>query len=131
VSLLAVVLFLAAAPAEPVYVRIELIPSGSQVSIGEPTARGSTIVFHAYPDGRLMSVRRSSVRGYTRITAKDAAGPPPESVTAIGNLGMQGATTASSVPGGSKAAKSASQTAVPRVVPVTDGLAITYAPAPK
>jgi hypothetical protein len=126
---LAVVLFLAAAPAaEPVYVRIDLIPSGSQVSIGEPTARGSMVVFHAYPDGKLMSVRRSAVRSYSRITAKEAATPPPPSVLSIGNLGMQGATTASS---GSTARKSASAATGPRVVPVSDGLAITTAPAPK
>jgi hypothetical protein len=125
---LAVLLFLAAAPAsEPVYVRIELIPSGSQVSIGEPTARGSMIVFHAYPDGKLMSVRRSTVRGYTRITAKDAATPPPPSVLSIGSLGMQGATTASSGPAATKSGPATG----PRIVPVNDGLAITTAPAPK
>jgi hypothetical protein len=128
-QLLAVVLFLAAAPAaEPVYIRIELVPSGSQVSIGEPAARGSMVVFHAYPEGKLMSVRRSAVRSYTRITAKEAAAPPPPTVLSIGNLGMQGATTASS---GSTATKAAPSVTGPRVVPTNDGLAITTAPAPK
>jgi hypothetical protein len=130
--LLAVVLLLAAAPAaEPVYVRIELIPSGSQVSIVEPVVRGSMVVFRAYPDGKLMSVRRSDVRSYSRITAREAAAPPPPSVLSIGNLGMQGGATASSGPSGSKATKSAPAATGPRVVPINDGLAITTAPAPK
>jgi hypothetical protein len=129
----AVVLFLAAAAAaEPAYFRIELSPSGSQVSIGEPTARGSMVVFRAYPDGKLLSVRRSTVRGYSRITTQEAAGPPPASVRSIGNLPMQGggATTAT-MSGAAKSAPAAASARGPRIVPTTDGLAITTAPAPK
>ena len=124
---LAMVLFLAAAaPAEPIYVRLELTPSGSQVSIGQPVVRGSMLVFRAYPDGKLMSVRRSDVRSQSPITAKEAAGPPPASVTAIGNLGMQGATTASSTPGKSAPGARASAQG-PRIVSTADGMAITTA----
>ena len=124
-------LLAAAATTEPVYFRIELAPSGSQVSIGEPVVRGSMVVFHAYPDGKLMSVRRSDVRGRTRITAKEAAGPAPSSITAIGPLGMQGGAPAA---GGSATVKPAVPSSPsgqgPRVVTVNDGLAITTAPAP-
>ena len=130
---LAVVLFLAAAAAEPVYYRLELSPSGTRVSIGEPVQRGSMTVFRAYPDGKWMSVRRSDVRTSTRITAKEAAAPPPASVTAIGPLAMQGGGASPS--GGTARVKPAVPSSPsgqgPRVVATGDGLAITTAPAPK
>ncbi len=130
---LAVVLFLAAAAvAEPAYFRIELSPSGSQVSIGEPVVRGSMVVFRAYPDGKWMSVRRSDVRTSSRITAKEAAGPPPASLVSIGTLAMQGGSPSfsGSMPG--KPAPGAGATAQgPRIVPTNDGLALTTAQAPK
>ena len=41
---LAMVLFLASPPAaEPVYVRLDLSPSGSQVAIGEPVIKGGML----------------------------------------------------------------------------------------
>ena len=74
---LAVVLYLASAAStvatEPVYFRLDLLPSGSQVAIGEPVVKGGMLVFHAYPDGKLMSLRRSDVKSSARITAKEAA----------------------------------------------------------
>ena len=127
---LAAVLFLAAAAAtEPAYFRLDLIPSGSQVSIGEPAVRGSMLVFRAYPDGKLMSVRRSAVRSYSRITEKEAAGPPPASVLPIGPLAMQGGGATTSRSSAVKPAMSASPSGQgPRVVPTADGMAITTAP---
>ena len=93
---LAVVLFLAspqaAAPAEPAYFRLDMAPSGSQVAIGEPVVKGGMLVFHAYPDGKLMSLRRSDVKSTTRITAKEAAGPAATNPKPIANLAMQGGT---------------------------------------
>ena len=124
--LVAVLYLAAASAAEPAYFRLELSPSGSQVSIGEPAVRGSMLVFRAYPDGKLMSVRRSDVRSQSRITAKEAAGPPPASVLSIGNLGMQGATTSSSTPGKSAPGARASSQG-PRIVSTADGMAITTA----
>ena len=124
---LAVVLFLAAAAAaEPVYYRLEFSPSGSQVSIGEPVVKGSMVVYRTYPDGKLMSVRRSTVRTTTRITEKEAAGPAPSSLVSIGNLAMQGGTPSSS---GSPAAKSTTGAQGARIVPTSYGMAITTAPA--
>src|SRR5215470_1345682 len=88
---LLVVLFLASPPAaEPEYFRLELAPSGSQVSIGQPVVKGGMLVFHAYPDGKLMSLRRSDVKSSTRITAKEAAAP--WNPKPIANLAMQGGT---------------------------------------
>jgi hypothetical protein len=142
---LAVVLFLASPPAaEPAYFRLDLAPSGSQVSIGEPVVKGAMVVFHAYPDGKLMSLRRSDVRSSTRITAKEAAGPTQASLKPIGNLAMQGGSAPAGIPGGSgKAASSgpaltrpiaqanaaAAAAQGPQVVPMSDGLAVV-APQP-
>lgn len=122
---LALAAFLAATvAAEPAYFRLELAPSGSQVSIGEPVVKGGMVVFHAYPDGRLMSLRRADVRGYSRVTAKEAAGPPPETLKAIGNLAMQGSSpTSSGRPTTGVKAPAASHG--PTIVPTADGLAVT------
>ena len=128
---LALAAFLAsAAAAEPAYFRLELAPSGSQVSIGEPVVKGGMVVFHAYPDGKLMSLRRADVRSYARVAAKDAAGPAPETLKTIGNLAMQGSspTTAGRSTAGVKAAAASHG---PTVVPTADGLAVTTSnPAP-
>jgi hypothetical protein len=122
---LATVLFLAAAAAaEPAYFRLDFSPSGSQVSIGEPVVKGSMVVYHAYPDGKLMSVRRSTVKSSTKITAKEAAGPAQASLVPIGPLAMQGGTSS-----GASSAKSTSGAQGARIVPTSDGMAITTAPA--
>ena len=91
---LAMVLFLASPPpaSEPTYVRLDLAPSGSQVSVGEPVVKGGMLVFHAYPDGKLMSLRKSDVKSSTKITAKEAAAPAATNPKPIANLAMQGGT---------------------------------------
>ena len=126
---LAVVLFLASPPAaEPAYFRLDLSPSGSQVSIGEPVVKGGMIVFHAYPDGKLMSLRRSDVKSSTRITAKDAAAPAATNPKPIANLPMQGGTA--TIVGGSgqiagAAAPGSSGPALTR--PIAQGMAAAQA----
>ncbi len=50
------------------------------------------LVFHAYPDGKLMSLRRSDLKSSTRVTAKEAAGPAATNPKPIANLAMQGGT---------------------------------------
>ena len=136
---LALALLLASpAPAEPAYFRLELSPSGSQVSIGEPVVKGGMVLFHAYPDGKLMSLRRSDVKSTTRISAKDAAGPSATDPKPIANLAMQGGS--SSIPSSGRPATSSSGPALtrpiasanaaaaasgPQVVPVSDGVAVT------
>ncbi len=140
---LAVVLLLASPQAaEPEYFRLDLAPSGSQVSIGAPVVKGGMLVFHAYPDGKLMSLRRSDVKGSTRITAKEAAAPSATNPKPIANLAMQGG--ASNIPSSSGrpaapsggpsltrpigSANTAAAQSGPQIVPVADGVAITTAP---
>jgi hypothetical protein len=126
---LVAVLLLASPPAaEPAYFRLDLSPSGSQVSIGEPVVKGGMIVFHAYPDGKLMSLRRSDVKSSTRITAKDAAAPAATNPKPIANLPMQGGTA--TIVGGSgqtagAAAPGSSGPALTR--PIAQGMAAAQA----
>ncbi len=126
---LAVALLLASPQAaEPEYFRLDLAPSGSQVSIGAPVVKGGMLVFHAYPDGKLMSLRRSDVKGSTRITAKEAAAPSATNPKPIANLAMQGGTAtvvgASGRPAGGAAAGS-SGPALTR--PIAQGMAAAQA----
>jgi hypothetical protein len=127
------------APAEPAYFRLDLSPSGSQVAIGEPVVKGSMVVFHAYPDGKLMSLRRTDVKTTTRISAKEAAGPSTTDPKPIANLAMQGGS--SSIPSSSGrpatasggpaltrsigSANGAASASGPQIVPVSDGVAVT------
>ncbi|HYX19393.1 MAG TPA: hypothetical protein VFA98_00925 [Thermoanaerobaculia bacterium] len=130
---LAFVLLLASpAPAEPAYFRLDLSPSGSQVAIGEPVVKGGMVVFHAYPDGKLMSLRRTDVKTTTRISAKEAAGPSTTDPKPIANLAMQGGS--SSIPSSSGrpaptrpivSANGAPSASGPQIVPVSDGVAVT------
>ena len=133
-SLVAVAALALAAP-EPVYYRIELSPSGSFVAIGELVYKGNAVLFHAYPDGKLMSLRKADVRKVSPITAQEAAAPSKKDLVSIGNLAMQGGGAATAGPGSSgrpstPASASRPATAGPALVPVEGGLAITTS-APK
>ena len=123
--LLVALLLASGAVAEPEYFRLELAPSGSQVAIGQPVVKGGMLVFHAYPDGKLMSLRRSDVKGSTKITAKEAAAP--WNPKPIANLAMQGGTAtvvgASGQPAG--AAGASSGPALTR--PIQQGMAAAQA----
>jgi hypothetical protein len=126
---LLVALLLASPPAaEPAYFRLDLAPSGSQLSIGEPVVKGGMLVFHAYPDGKLMSLRRSDVKSSTKITAKEAAAPSATNPKPIANLAMQGGTATvvggSGQPAGGAAAGS-SRPALTR--PIQQGMAAAQA----
>ena len=129
---LAVVLFLASPPAkEPAYFRLDLSPSGTQMTIGEPVVKGGMLVFHAYPDGKLMSLRRSDVKSSTRVTAKEAAGPASTNPKPIANLAMQGGTAAivgsgpAGQPGAAGGAAASSGPALTR--PIQQGMAAAQA----
>ncbi len=145
----AAVLFLAVAspPAETAYYRIELSPSGSYVAIGAPVVKGTTLLFHGYPDGKLMSLRKSDVKGVSAITAQEATAPPKKNLVSIGNLAMQGGSA--TITGGGSGARTVTTTGVtagaavrpttatttahaatngPSVINTPDGLAVTTAP---
>jgi hypothetical protein len=94
--------------AEQVFYQIDLAPSGKVISQDLPVAKGTTIVFHRYPDGALMSMRRTEVKTLTRITPQAAqATLPKEKLVQIGNLAFQGAQAGPSAAG--TAAKPAAQ----------------------
>lgn len=84
-----------ALPAEQVFYQIDLVPSGKVISQDAPVAKGTTIIFHRYPDGMLMSMRRSDVKAFAKITPQAAAATlPQEKLVQIGNLAFQGTTQA-------------------------------------
>jgi len=126
--LLIVLLLASGAAAEPEYFRLDLLPAGSQVSIGQPVVKGGMLVFHAYPDGKLMSLRRTDVKSSTKITAKEAAAPAATNPKPIANLAMQGGTAtvvgASGQPAGA-AAGGSSGPALTR--PIQQGMAAAQA----
>jgi len=123
----------AAAPA-PAYYRIELTPSGSYVAMGAPVVKNGAMVFKAYPDGKLMSLRKSDVRNVVSITAQQAAGPANKDLVSIGNLAMQGGSAPASGAGGGRPATGSPGSVMhgpqgAALVPSRDGIAITTNPA--
>ena len=112
--------------AEQVFYQIELEPSGRVISQDLPVAKGTTIIFHRYPDGTLMSMRRTEVKSLSRITPQAAVSTlPKERLVQIGNLAFQGAqagpTNASAV-GAAKTAPTVGTGYYGNVVPgVTQG----------
>ena len=121
---------------ETAYYRIELAPSGSFVAIGPLVSKGNAVLFHAYPDGKLMSLRKTDVRKISQITAQEAAPPPKKDLVSIRDLPMQGASGAPAAGSSShhgaapSAGASHPATAGPAVVPVEGGLAIRAAAPP-
>ncbi|MGE5413602.1 MAG: hypothetical protein ACM3NW_05460, partial [Syntrophomonadaceae bacterium] len=105
----------------------DLAPSGSQVSIGEPVVKGGMVVFHAYPDGKLMSLRKTDIKATTRITAKEAAAPSATNPKPIANLAMQGG-TATVVGAGQPAGAAAAGSSGPALTrPISQGMAAAQA----
>jgi hypothetical protein len=121
-------LAVASARAETAYYRVELAPSGSVVAIGAPVVRGTTVLFHGYPDGKLMSLRKADVRKISPITAQEAAAPAQKSTVAIGNLAMQGSSPSSATSARPSTARAAAQG--PSVIATPDGLAVTTSQNP-
>jgi hypothetical protein len=93
--ILIAMLFPLAAAAEQAYYQIDLVPSGKMISTDVPALKGGSYLFHGYPSGTLVSLRKSDVRQITKITAQAAGGTSPaDSVVRIGDLAMQGASQA-------------------------------------
>jgi hypothetical protein len=73
------------------FYQINLIPSGSVIAKDFPKTRGTMVVFHKYPSGELVSMRRSDVGKVAQIPAATAqATDLAQAVIPIGNLAMQG-----------------------------------------
>lgn len=80
---------LAPAPAPQLY-QIELLPTGKLVSQDLPVLKGSTYLFHQYPSGTLISVRKSEVKQIGKMTPTAVAAASPTAAKQTGNLAMQG-----------------------------------------
>ena len=80
--------------AEATYYQIELVPSGTIVSKDLPVTKGTMVVFHKYPTGELVSMRRAELKKVTRVGAAAVQDRnPADAVIPIGNLAMQGGST--------------------------------------
>ena len=123
-----VLLFLASPAPEPGYFRLDLSPSGSQVAIGQPVIKGGMVLFHAYPDGRLMSLRKTDIKATTPITAKEAAAPLATNPKPIANLAMQGGTATIVGASGQRAGAGAGGSSGPALTrPIQQGMAAAQA----
>jgi len=82
--------------AEEALYQIDLVPSGKLISRDLPVLKGTTYLFHQFPTGTLMSVRKSSVKQITRMSATAAAAVNPKNqIVPIRDLAMQGSATGS------------------------------------
>ena len=80
--------------AETTYYQIDMVPSGSVISTDLPVTKGTMVVFHKYPGGTLMSMRRSELKTVTKVSsAAVQSAKPADEVIRIGNLAMQGGST--------------------------------------
>lgn len=77
--------------AEDALWQIELIPAGKTLSKDQPTLKGASYLFHQYPTGTLVSIKKSSVKQITKLSAVAAAAAKPKNqLTNIRDLPMQG-----------------------------------------
>ena len=77
--------------AQEVLWQIDLLPSGKAMSKDEPVAKGGSYLYHEYPTGTLISVKKSTVKQITKLSPKAAAAALPKNqVTSIRDLPMQG-----------------------------------------
>jgi hypothetical protein len=77
--------------AEEVLYQIDLVPSGKLISRDLPMLKGTNYLFHQYPAGTLIAVRKSTVKQITRMSPAAAAAANPRSqLVRIRDLAMQG-----------------------------------------
>lgn len=80
--------------AEEALYQIDLVPSGKLISKDLPVLKGTTYLFHQFPTGTLSSVRKSTVKQITRMSATAAAAVHPKNqLVPIRDLPMQGSAT--------------------------------------
>ena len=78
--------------------QIDLVDSGKIVSRDLPTLKGTVYLFHQYPTGTLISVRKSTVKQITKLSPTAVAAANPTATKPIGNLAMQGSKSGSGRP---------------------------------
>jgi hypothetical protein len=76
--------------AEEVFYQIDLVPSGKLISRDLPALKGTNYLFHQYPTGTLISVRKSTVKQITRMSAAAVAAADPSRIVTIRDLAFQG-----------------------------------------
>jgi hypothetical protein len=76
--------------AEEALYQIDLVPTGKAVSKDLPVLKGTSYVYHAYPSGTLVSVKKSSVKQITKMTAAAAQAMDPTRTVRIRDLPFQG-----------------------------------------
>ena len=77
--------------AEEVLYQIDLIPSGKAISKDLPTLKGGSYLYHEFPTGTLISVKKSTVKKISRMTPEAVAQvDPKKQLTSIRDLPMQG-----------------------------------------
>lgn len=77
--------------AEEVLWQIDLLPAGKAISKDAPVLKGASYLYHEYPTGTLISVKKSTVKQITKLAPKAAAAALPKNqVTSIRDLPMQG-----------------------------------------
>jgi hypothetical protein len=76
--------------AEEVLYQIDLVPSGKLISRDLPALKGTNYLFHQYPTGTLISVRKSTVKQITRMSAAAVAAADPSRIVTIRDLAFQG-----------------------------------------
>ena len=79
----------ASAPAVQLY-QIDLIPPGKLISQDLPVLKGTNYLFHQYPTGTLISVRKSTVQQIVKMSQIAVEAANPTAIKRIGNLAMQG-----------------------------------------
>ncbi len=88
----AVVLVCASAlGAEEALRQIDLLPSGKAISKDLPTLKGGSYLYHQFPTGTLISVKKSTVKKISKMAPEAIAEiDPKKQLTNIRDLPMQG-----------------------------------------
>lgn len=77
--------------AEDVLYQIDLLPSGKAISKDLPTLKGGSYLYHQFPTGTLISVKKSTVKKISRMAPEAIAEiDPKKQLTSIRDLPMQG-----------------------------------------
>jgi hypothetical protein len=76
--------------AEETLYQIDLIPSGKLVSRDLPVLKGTNYLFHQYPTGTLISIRKSTVKQIGKMSIAERVAANPTRIVPIRDLPFQG-----------------------------------------